>query len=182
MLYLIDIIDKKEDKKLDCSIFNDQDNTTHIVNVNYKNYKRISVNCDCDNDNNDSNTSMTNLYLFFMFNMQKNECIHKKWINTYYFDSIRTKDWTIHHVDFLKDFYIPPSNHSNQCNPGKNTECIICLDDIHYNNQNTYYCNICKNAVHSICWHQYIILNYHTDCTKCCICQTGDIPHRSLLY
>jgi hypothetical protein len=185
MLYLIDIIDDKEDQKLDCSIFNDENNTTHTLNVNYKNSKRICVKCDCgiDDDSKSNNmimTNLTNLYLFFMFNTQKKECIHKKWINTYYFDEIRTKDWTIHHVNFLKEFNIP--NNNNQYDSCKNTECIICLDDIHYNNQNMYYCNICKNAVHSICWHQYVILNYYADCTKCCICKTGDIPHRSLLY
>lgn len=183
MFYLIDIIDNKADKTLDCSIFNNENKTTHILSINYKNSKKIRMKCNCgiDDNNNTSNmiiTNLTNLYLLFMFNTQKNECIHKKWINMYYFDEIRLKDWTIHHVDFLKEFYIPYNQHKN----GKNKECIICLDDIHYNNQNTYYCHTCKNAVHSICWHQYIILNDSADCTKCCVCQTGDIPHRSLIY
>lgn len=84
---------------------------------------KIKVTCDCGASN------------FFT------PCIHMKWFGSRHLNSKNPKEWTISCLEIFKE-----KNTNFKIIYGKNEECLICLEKIHYNKQNTIICSGCNNG------------------------------------
>jgi hypothetical protein len=180
--YLIDTFYSKNNSQTDkivCLIFDTQNYSTSTLTINYNN-TQIKVSCDCSQVSSDLSRplfrsaptscelkkSIKDMFCFF-FKKQK-ECIHIKWLSLNYFNCNYTDNWTLKKINNFKLFHvrsITPKGH--------NIECSICLDNIDYDNENTFYCNVCKNSIHNKCWNKFIIINHNYCKANCCICRTG---------
>jgi len=176
--YLIDTffstnkLDSDSDKII-CLIFDKTNYSTSTLTIDY-NKSEIKVSCDCSGVCILTKFKKNNNIFHCFFKKQK-ECNHIKWMSVSYFNchslsnwTHSVNNWTIEKINTFQLFH----RHSVTPN-GNNIECSICLDDINYTSENTYYCNVCKNSIHNKCWNKFIILNPNNCKLNCCICRTG---------
>ena len=156
---------KSESDRIVCLIFNKENYSTSTLIIDY-NKSQINVSCDCSCIL--KKKSIKDMFCLFL--KKKIDCIHMEWLSLSYFNCRYSDDFTLKKINNFKLF------HGQSFTPnGHNIECSICLDNINYNNENTYYCNICKNSVHNKCWNKFIIINPNYCKLNCCICRTGTL-------
>jgi len=173
--YLIDTFYSKNKSnsnlsdKIVCLIFDTQKYSTSTLTIDYNNFQ-IKVSCDCSHFSSilTQLTKKSIKNMFYYFFKKQSSCIHIKWISSSYFNCSSTDNWTLKKINTFKLF------HTQSITPsGNNIECSICLENINYNSENTYYCNVCKNSIHNKCWNKFIIINPDNCKLNCCICRTG---------
>ena len=160
--------DVRDSDKIVCLIFDRQNYSTSTLTIDYSNTSQIKVSCNCSKIL--KKKSIKDMFCFYFKKQEEYECHHIKWFKLSYFTFNNSDNWTLKKINTFKLFHIQSSTPN-----GNNIECSICLETINYDNENTYYCNVCKNSIHNTCWNKFLIMNQ--DCCKanCCICRTGTL-------
>lgn len=136
MYYFIDCdLNNNNEKQLTCAIMDYNPSFPKKTNTNYIFIdwnKKTKVSCSC------------------ITNFLQITCPHIKWFGLVYLNSYNYRCWTTSNLEKFKN--------RNTCYAntiGKNQECLICLENIHYCIENTINCHNCNYSIHKKCWHEY---------------------------
>lgn len=164
MFYFIDCdISYENDKKIKCTIMDyNYSSKTNIFYIDIDWNKSIYVQCSCKKNKSIEYKKRIKKIL----NIFNYICPHVKWFGLVYLNSYNYKYW----CPFLLEKFQKRNNYYTKIQ-GQNSECLICLEDINYHNQNTVYCNNCKHSIHRKCWHEYHIISEQVNNT-CILCKS----------
>lgn len=150
MYYFIDCdFNINNEKQLTCTIMDYNPSVPKKSNTNYIFIdwnKKTKVSCSC------------------ITNFLQITCPHIKWFGLVYLNSYNYRCWTTSNLEKFK------KRHTCYANIiGKNIECLICLENIHYRVENTINCSNCNYSIHKKCWHEYHVrsVNPIFNCILC---------------
>jgi hypothetical protein len=179
MFYFIDCDinhENQNDQKIKCTIMDynySNPSKTNIVYIDIDWNKSIHVQCSCKKK--DKCIEYTKLQIYAsklskiknFLNIFNYICPHVKWFGLVYLNSYNYKYWS---PMLLENFKKRNTYYSKT--KGQNSECLICLENINYNHQNTVHCNNCKHSIHKKCWHEYHIISKKANNT-CILCKSN---------
>jgi len=169
MLYLIDCI-TTYDNILICKTINNTNKRKYIITIDWNDNDNIKINCNCNKK------TKRNCFKFNFLSKNKKACEHIRWLGNFYLNSPNPKEWNINVLDILKE-----RKTDYKKTKGKNIECLICMENIDYNKQNTINCHQCNYSIHNICWNEYL-LTYPYAFNNCTYCKTRSMPLLPYLY
>ena len=168
MLYLIDC-NTLNCNMLFCKIMDNTNRKKYIITIDW-NKPNIKINCNCNKK------TKRNCSKFNFLSKNKKSCEHIRWLGNFYLNSPECKEWNIDILNILKE---RKTDYKKII--GKNNECLVCMDDIDYDKQNTVNCYQCKYSIHTICWNEYL-LTYPHAFNNCTYCKTRSMPLLPYMY
>lgn len=100
---------------------------------------------------------------------RKKTCKHIYWLGQKKLGEVNPYNWSFLLLDhFIKNNRSDISDTLHKTKRGRNEECMICLENIDYDNEYTFICEkSCKNSTHLVCWNRYTRISKNFNCVMC---------------